>query len=71
MANLLAGPFAFPVAYFIDDALLPDSRNHFERDAGLSRGGYAPVPDNWPAPRWPESAAIGALALLVFRRRLR
>jgi hypothetical protein len=71
VANLLAGPFAFPAAYFIDDALFPSSRNHFERDAGLSRGGYPPVPDNWPAPRWPETATITALALLIFRHRLR
>ena len=71
VANLLAGQFAYPVAYFIDDALFPASRNHFERDASLSRGGYAPVPDNWPAPRWPETATIAARGLLIFRRRLR
>lgn len=71
VANLLAGPFAFPVAYFLDEALFPASRNHFERDAGLSRGGYPPVPDNWPAPRWPDIAAIAGLSLLIFRRRLR
>ncbi|XAS74288.1 hypothetical protein VUN82_10890 [Micrococcaceae bacterium Sec5.1] len=38
VANLLAGPSAFPVACFVDDAQFPGSRNHFERDAGLSRG---------------------------------
>jgi hypothetical protein len=71
VANLLAGPLAFPAAYFLDEALFPASRNHFERDAGLSRGGYPPAPDNWPAPRWPDIAGIAALGLLIFRRRLR
>jgi hypothetical protein len=69
--NLLAGPFAFPAAYIIDGALFPSSRNHFERAAGLSNGVYPPAPDNWPAPRWPDTAAIVIIALLVFRRRLR
>lgn len=71
VANLLAGPFAFPAAYFVEDALFPESRNHFEQDPGLSRGGYPPPSDNWPAPRWPDTAAIAALGLLIFRRRLR
>jgi hypothetical protein len=71
VANFLAGPLAFPAAYFLDDALFPGSRNHFERDAGLSRGGYPPAPDNWPAPKWPETGAIAVLGLFIFRRRLR
>ncbi|MGM0928783.1 MAG: hypothetical protein ACQEXN_03615 [Actinomycetota bacterium] len=69
--NVLAGPFAFPAAYIIDGALFPSSRNHFERAAGLSDGAYPPAPDNWPAPRWPDTAAIAIIALLIFRRRLR
>lgn len=71
VANLLAGPSAFPTAYFVDDALFPASRNHFERDAGLSRGGYPPAPDNWPAPKWFETAVLALLCLIIFRRRLR
>ncbi len=71
VANLVAGPFAFPAAYFIDNSLFPGSRNHFERDAGLSRGEYPPAPDNLPAPRWPDILIIVALGLLIFRRRLR
>jgi hypothetical protein len=63
VANFLAGPFAFPAAYFADDTLFPASCNHFERDAGLSRGGYRPVSDNWPAPRWPDTAVVAAIGL--------
>lgn len=71
VANFLAGPAAFPVAYAIDGVLFPGSRNHFERAAGLSDGGYPPAPGNWPAPRWPETAALALLVLIIFRRRLR
>ena len=71
VADVLAGPFAFPAAYVIDGALFPSSRNHFERAAGLSDGAYPPAPDNWPAPRWPDTAVIAIIALLIFRRRLR
>jgi hypothetical protein len=71
VCNVLAGPFAFPAAYIIDGALFPSSRNHFERAAGLSDGAYPPAPDNWPAPRWPDTAALLLIALLIFRRRLR
>lgn len=71
VGTFLAGPFAFPLAYLTDGALFPGSRNHFERDAGLSRGGYSPVEDNWPAPMWPQAAALLAVAALIWRRRLR
>ncbi|WP_309130561.1 hypothetical protein [Brevibacterium sp.] len=71
VTNLVAGPFAFPTAYFIDNSLFPRSRNHFERDAGLSGGHYPPAPDNLPAPRWPDAMIVIALGLLIFRRRLR
>lgn len=71
VASLLAGPFAFPAAYVIDGALFPSSRNHFERDAGLYIGGYPPAEDNWPAPRWPDTAVLAILALFILRRRLR
>ncbi|MDR7161936.1 hypothetical protein J2X42_004672 [Arthrobacter sp. BE255] len=71
VANLLAGPIAFPAAYFANDAIFPASRNHFERDAGLSRGGYPPAPDNWPAPKSAETAILAVLGLIILRRRLR
>lgn len=70
-ANVLAGPFAFPVAYFIDGTFFPGPRNHFERDAGLARGGYPPGADNRPAPLWPQVAGLLILAALIWRRRLR
>ena len=71
MGTLLAGPFAFPFAYFIDGAFFPGSRNHFERDARLSRGGYPPVEDGWPAPLWPQAAGLTLVAAVIWRRRLR
>ena len=40
VVTVIAGPFAFPVAYAIDDFFFPGSRNHFERQAGLDTGGY-------------------------------
>jgi hypothetical protein len=39
--TVIGGPFAFPVAYAIDDFFFPGSRNHFERQAGLESGGYS------------------------------
>ena len=40
VGTLIAGPFAFPVAYAIVDFFFPGSRNFFERQAGLESGGY-------------------------------
>ncbi len=40
VATVIAGPFAFPVAYTVDDFFFPGPRNHFERMAGLESGGY-------------------------------
>ncbi|WP_432520970.1 hypothetical protein [Kineococcus sp. SYSU DK006] len=40
VATVLAGPAAFPVAYGVDDFFFPGARNHFERQAGLTSGGY-------------------------------
>jgi hypothetical protein len=71
VGTFTAGPFAFPVAYFLDGALFPGSRNHFERDAGLEQGGYPPPPGKGPAPRWPETAGIVVLVAVTLRRRLR
>lgn len=70
-ANVAGGPFAFPAAYAIDEALFPGSRNHFERAAGLEVGGYPPPPDNWPDPDWPLTIALALLAGLIWRRRIR
>ena len=40
VVTVIAGPFAFPVVYAVDDFFFPGSRNHFERMAGLEQGGY-------------------------------
>ena len=40
VVTVIGGPFAFPVAYAIDDFFFPGSRNHFERQAGLESGNY-------------------------------
>lgn len=71
LGSIVAGPLSFPVAYVVDGAFFPASRNHFERAAGLAGGGYPPAPDNWPAPRWPEAAALLVIAALLARRRIR
>ena len=71
VGTFFAGPFAFPLAYVIDGTFFPLSRNHFERDAGLSRGGYPPVDNNWPAPVWPRAAGLVVVAALILRRRAR
>ncbi len=34
-------------------------------------GRISPVPDNWPAPKWPETTVVAAIGLLIFRRRIR
>jgi hypothetical protein len=64
IATAIAGPFAYPVAYGIDDFFFPGSHNFFEREAGLEAGSYrdsgaGPVlgPAQW--------AALGVLAVLV------
>lgn len=71
MLTLAGGPLAMPVLYVADDAFFPQSRNHFERAAGLADGGY-PRPDGFgPRPQWPKVAVIGLLLLTAGRRRLR
>jgi hypothetical protein len=69
--TVLAGPLAFGIAYVLDGALFPSSRNHFERLAGLSYGGYEPAPDGWPAPLWPATIGIASAGVLIWRRRIR
>jgi hypothetical protein len=64
VGTLIGGPFAFPVAYGIDDFFFPGSRNHFERQAGLKSGGYRHVgtgPVLGPA----QIATLGILAAIT------
>lgn len=69
--TLAGGPLAFPVSYYLDSAFFPDPRNHFERAAGLSDGGY-PIPDSYgPDPIWWLVAVIGIASFITFRTRLR
>lgn len=69
--TLAGGPLAMPLLYAVDDAFFPDSRNHFERAAGLEDGGYARVDDFGPRPDWTDVAILGLLVVAVFRRRIR
>lgn len=69
--TLLGGPLALPVAYSIDEVFFPGSRNHFERDAGLGKGGYSPPPGHGPQPLWGPAAAIGLILLILALPRLR
>lgn len=71
VGTILAGPLAFPAAYAIDGTIFPGSRNHFERDADLQRGGYPASDGTGPAPQWPQSAVLLLGGLLIWRRRLR
>lgn len=69
--TLAGGPVALPVLYSLDEALFPGARNHFERAAGLVEGNYAPPAEFGPDPQWDQLAAIAAVVLLLFWRRLR
>lgn len=74
--TVIAGPFAFPVLYGIDDFFFPGSRNHFERQAGLDSGGYShsgtgPVLGPAQFAMLGVLAAIIVVALLAARRRRR
>lgn len=64
VATVLGGPFAFPVAYGIDDFFFPGARNHFERQAGLSGGGYAAV-GHRPVLGPPQIAALCAVPMAI------
>jgi hypothetical protein len=64
VGTAIGGPFAFPVAYAIDDFFFPGPRNHFERQAGLGSGGYRHAgtgPVFGPA----QLAALGVLAAII------
>lgn len=74
--TLIGGPFAFPVAYTIDDFFFPGSLNHFERAAGLKAGGYEE--ESSPRLRLTElalfglaAAAAGVAAVNLWNRRQR
>jgi hypothetical protein len=75
IATVLAGPLAFPVAYTVDDIFFPQARNHFEREAGLARGGYDPQTQGGPKFK-PIDVVIlvtiaGGAELYAYRRRRR
>jgi hypothetical protein len=64
VCTVIGGPFAFPVAYAIDDFFFPGDRNHFERQAGLESGGYSHSgtgPVLGPA----QLAALAAVAAII------
>jgi hypothetical protein len=64
VGTLIGGPFAFPVAYAVEDLFFPGSRNIFERQAGLTSGGYRQVgigPVLGPA----QLAALAVLAAII------
>lgn len=63
-ATITAGPFAFPVAYAIDDFFFPGDRNHFERQAGLESGGYSHV-GYGPVLGLPQIATLCAIPALI------
>jgi hypothetical protein len=72
--TVIGGPFAFPVAYAVDDFFFPGSRNHFERLAGLESGGYrhsgsGPVLGPAQLATLCALAAIIVVAVLVARHR--
>jgi hypothetical protein len=70
--TVLGGPFAFPIAYGIDNFFFPASRNHFERLAGLEAGLY-PRTGTGPVLGPPQIAVLVivpvGIALLIARRR--
>ncbi|MDF1602103.1 hypothetical protein PZ894_00930 [Nocardioides sp. YIM 152315] len=69
--DLIGGPLAMPVLYSLDEALYPDSRNHFERAASLVDGGYPHPEDFGPRPQWAKVGVIGMLLVALGWRRLR
>jgi hypothetical protein len=73
IATVIGGPFAFPVAYAVDDFFFPGARNHFERQAGLESGRYRHV-GHGPVLGTAQIATLCAavvivVALLVAHRR--
>ncbi|HEX6337769.1 MAG TPA: hypothetical protein VFZ85_12495 [Jiangellaceae bacterium] len=69
--TVAGGPLAMPLLYAVDEAFFPQSRNHFERAAGLDDGGY-PRPEGFgPRPQWAKVGVLGILLVTFGWRRLR
>lgn len=64
VGTLVGGPFAFPVAYGVVDFFFPGSRNFFERQAGLSTGGYSHS-GTGPVLGPGQLATLGGLAAII------
>lgn len=71
VATLAAGPLALPVLYALDETFFPGARNHFERVAGLTEGGYEEPADFGPDPNWGGVAFLVVVAGVLGRHRVR
>lgn len=76
ISSVIAGHFAFPLSYTVDDFFFPGNRNHFEQEAGLARGGYDPNAHDGPRVSPIDLGLLVVLAgsaegLAHFRRRRR
>jgi hypothetical protein len=73
VSTLLAGPVAFPALYAADESLFSGAHNHFERQAGLTDGGYHTPHHSPPAASRLAFLLVGLIAgyRAASRRRLR
>jgi hypothetical protein len=69
--TLVGGPAAMPALYVVDDAFFPESRNHFERAAGLWAGGYEQPESFGPRVDWPKAGLVALIAWGLGWRRVR
>lgn len=69
--SLAGGPLAMPLLYAVDQALFPESRNHFELAAGLADGGYERPDGTGPRPEWGKVALIVLVLVIAGWSRLR
>ena len=69
--TLVAGPAAMPALYVADDAFFPESRNHFERAAGLWAGGYERPESFGPRVDWPKAGLVVLILWGLGWRRVR
>jgi hypothetical protein len=69
--TLVGGPAAMPALYVVDDAFFPESRNHFERAAGLWAGGYERPESFGPRVDWSKAGLLGLIAWGLSWRRVR